>query len=877
MFSIFKNNLDLVYFIYGITFVVMAVAIAVQPKRDSDFKISRILWLFVAYAIIHAPADFIDMWTAIKSENFSGGVPGIILTFLSYLFVFEFGRRIIRIIYPGKRYIGGYILPLIAAIIIPASYFSGQFWKNMDILMGYCIRFPGGVMAGLGIMLYYRYEKETLKDLRVKRYFIICGSALLAWAFFCGIVRNKGDFFPSNFINIERFFDTVRVPVHVFRSLCGILVAWSFAGLLSIFNMETKLKIKKALSKEQEYREFLSSILKSTQDPVIVTDKMCAVTMVNDAAKDLLAYDEGEMIGRPINEFFLERNVFPAECVNAQNTPSRSASEEMSFVTKNGRIIPVIFSFSAIRGGAPGETIGNVGIAKDISGRLMIEAILRNAYTNQLIKDFPCEIETVENTDVLGKEVARRKLAENSLAESYLFLQTIMDSVEDAVLVINNDYRIELMNRSARGRFQSDGEQHTFCFQATHNSSRPCGGNDHPCALEMVRTTKCSSRIEHIHCTNEGNAVYNEILASPLYDKNGEFRGIVEVNRDITDRHMAKIAIEESERRYRLLIESMNEGFVVLDERFTFLFANDCFCRMTGYSLQELTGSGVTGMLNNDTAVFFINNIIKSGTDNSAQFETEIMTKNGGLITVLVSSRFVDAEGSGFYNIVLSDVTERRRLERELVNVCEMERQRIGQDLHDDVAQNLIAIDLLCKMLYQELKNRSLPELATKAKELTIFIGHSVDHTRRLARGLYPVSVEPEDLVSALRKLILDIDKLYGVSCTLDADKEMYDINDISSIHLYYIVKEAIINSIRHGKANTISISIDATHNAATLIVDDDGIGIPDGVDGHRGLGLRLMKYRAGLIGADLHIARKSEKGTRVICTFHERMNKTGQ
>lgn len=271
----FIKNLDIVFLIYGLAFVVTGVAIWVLPKKESEFRLADVLWLFVAYALIHAPADFFSMHSIMKEET--GHIPGQILTSISYLFLFEFGRRLVGF---TKKILLWWFLPIIAIGVVISSILSYDFWTSLNILVGYFIRFPAGLMAGVGFFLYYKTQKEKLKPLKVKKYFYAVSASLLAWSFFCGIVRAKGAFFPANWINTDSFLLTARVPVQIFRTICAVITAWGICGTFRIFNEEGIKKLQTEVVERKRAEEELKNTyneLRGTQALLVQSAKMNSV------------------------------------------------------------------------------------------------------------------------------------------------------------------------------------------------------------------------------------------------------------------------------------------------------------------------------------------------------------------------------------------------------------------------------------------------------------------------------------------------------------------------------------------------------------------------------------------------------------------------
>ncbi|KKK40829.1 MAG: Signal transduction histidine kinase [Candidatus Lokiarchaeum sp. GC14_75] len=245
----FQNNLDYIFFVYGLAFLILGMAVLLQAKKESDFNLARILWLFASYCLIHSISDFIHMWLFTKGTFDLIHYFAQFLSYLSFIFLFEFGRRLLGL---TNKNVDWRILPIIYFIIFSISLLFNNFWVTIDILIGYFVRVPGGIMAGVGFFLYYNFEKKNLIQLNVKKYFYIAGAALLAWSFFCGMVRTKGDFFPANILNIESFFLAVNIPVYIFRSIFALIVTWALIGILKIFNWEAKERLKKAKRKLED-------------------------------------------------------------------------------------------------------------------------------------------------------------------------------------------------------------------------------------------------------------------------------------------------------------------------------------------------------------------------------------------------------------------------------------------------------------------------------------------------------------------------------------------------------------------------------------------------------------------------------------------------
>ncbi len=225
--------------------------------------------------------------------------------------------------------------------------------------------------------------------------------------------------------------------------------------------------------------------------------------------------------------------------------------------------------------------------------------------------------------------------------------------------------------------------------------------------------------------------------------------------------------------------------------------------------------------------------------------------------------------------VITTDITHRKRLEREIVEVSELERERIGRDLHDGLGQVLTGTALLSKGLQQKLADKDLRE-ADDAERIKTLIGEAIEQTRVLARGLVPIDLDKEGLRGALEALADNVERLFGVACRVEGGVRTTDLDRARATHLFRIAQEAVSNSLRHGKAQRITIRLGREGDENSLTIADDGTGFPRQPPDGDTMGLRSMRYRAGAIGGVLEIAAPPEGGTVVACRFHGEGGETG-
>ena len=207
-----------------------------------------------------------------------------------------------------------------------------------------------------------------------------------------------------------------------------------------------------------------------------------------------------------------------------------------------------------------------------------------------------------------------------------------------------------------------------------------------------------------------------------------------------------------------------------------------------------------------------------------------------------------------------------QRLEREIVDISEAEKRRIGQDLHDGLCQYLAALSCSATSLREDLQKLHLPAEADAAGELAKLLQDAVVQTRDLARGLVPAHVGQVGIIVALESLAQSVRRLQGITCTFRFHGPVAKCDEHTATHLYRIAQEAINNAIKHGKAGKIAISLDAADDLMTLRVLDDGVGISGFIA--TGTGLGIMRYRARLSGGELRIEQLKGGGTIISCTI---------
>lgn len=217
----------------------------------------------------------------------------------------------------------------------------------------------------------------------------------------------------------------------------------------------------------------------------------------------------------------------------------------------------------------------------------------------------------------------------------------------------------------------------------------------------------------------------------------------------------------------------------------------------------------------------------------------------------------------------LGRVVERARAERRLGELAMREQRRLGEDLHEGLGQQVTGLTLLARNLGQKLEAEGLPA-AELARELEQGLESARDQVRRLSKGLLMMRLVDGKLAVALEELADEVCETYELACRLHADRSLIIEDERLAASLFRIAREALNNAVLHAGAGTIEIRLEREGGRIVLEVADDGRGMPPEATLSEGLGLRIMRDRAALIGGRLEIESEPETGTRIRCIVVE-------
>jgi PAS domain S-box-containing protein len=339
-------------------------------------------------------------------------------------------------------------------------------------------------------------------------------------------------------------------------------------------------------------------------------------------------------------------------------------------------------------------------------------------------------------------------------------------------------------------------------------------------------------------------------------------RGLVGVIQDVTARRDSERRLRRSEELLRATTTNTADTLFLLDTALHVRFVNKS---VNGITMEHIIGRDIATLLPEiarASVLQKLTHIIETGETATFEFESTldgraqyfenraVLVRDGGVATGI--------------SISMRDITERKRLEQEILDVSGRERQSIGRDLHDGLGQELTGVALMLRGLAGRISERC-PDVVDNVNEIVGHVNQSIETARSLARGLLPVRTETGGLTAALRALAVRSRDLYGLEVNFSAEVwPGFALTETNASHLYRITQEALTNAARHGRATLVEISLTARESGFSLRITDNGAGLMPVLPSAAGMGLKIMKYRADMIGAKFQITANQPRGAVV-------------
>ncbi len=470
----------------------------------------------------------------------------------------------------------------------------------------------------------------------------------------------------------------------------------------------------------------------------------------------------------------------------------------------------------------------------------------------------------IEGVVLTFVDVTQRKRESDTLVRR---LAAIVESSADAIFSEDLDGTIRTWNPSAERLFGYTPDE------AVGGSIERMVSADR---LEELRGILIRvGRGEHVALETErvrkdGRRVSVAQTLSPIRDLAGQVVCASVIARDVSERKRAEQELREHQQRLQTILTAAVDAILTTDERGTIASANPAAEKMFGYSAAELIGKNVKVLMPapyRDEHDGYLERYLRTGEKHVIGIGREVQgrRKDGSSFPVdLAVSEFED-RGQRTFTGILRDLSARKELEREVLEVATVEQQRIGQELHDTSAQELTALGLLAESLLAALKVEA-PGQVPIAGKIAEGLQRVLNQVRAFSRGLIRVEVDAEGLMAALAELAAQTRELHGVNCTFDCPRPVRLADNHAATQLYCIAREAVTNALKHSQARNIRIGLEGEDGSVTLRVQDDGVGLPEPPLDPRGMGMKIMRYRAGLIDAHLSIGPAEPGGAVVTC-----------
>ena len=328
----------------------------------------------------------------------------------------------------------------------------------------------------------------------------------------------------------------------------------------------------------------------------------------------------------------------------------------------------------------------------------------------------------------------------------------------------------------------------------------------------------------------------------------------------------------ESETKSKTILDTTIDGIITIDENGYIESYNPAAERLFGYSTEEVIGEKVNMLMpepyrsEHDN---YLENYKRTGERKIIGIGREVtgLNKSGSTFPMYLAVNEMKFNGRRMFTGIVSDISQQRELEQELLQSGEHERRRIGQDLHDGLGQMLSGIGMMTRQLAKSLENEE-HRMAEKAQEISGFIKEADQYARQLSRGLMPVDIDSRGLATAFTRLIDNAGRMFQVNSRFHENNTPVFEDNSTVEQIYRIGQEAVTNAVKHGNASEVDLILDANDEYVTLEVHDNGKGFPKNWREHAGMGMKILQFRARLVGGTLEVYDRESGGTILRCTI---------
>ncbi len=420
-------------------------------------------------------------------------------------------------------------------------------------------------------------------------------------------------------------------------------------------------------------------------------------------------------------------------------------------------------------------------------------------------------------------------------------LRQLIEALPQFAFILDRGLQVLIANRSIgrRSPQQLEGMPVTEVFPP----------HLHAAALATLHRVLATGQMDGFSAEIEGlggESRHFDIRVTPIREAD-KITALTLIASETTEQIRAERAIATQAR----MIESMLEGVAVINDEGLIEITNPAFDLLFGYRRGELIGREMSTLAGWPFEQRERWRLAAGAHTGSLRVEFDGRRADATHFAAAgVLSRF-EVANRNHSLVVLQDVSERKQLERAILEAVNREQYRIGNDLHDGLGQELTGIALMLRGVAGRLAAEYAPILP-EIEGITRLVNSAIESTRSLARGLSPVNLERGGLQDALEGLAMHAAELYGVQiiCTHRMNA-VQPLNPEVANHLYRIAQEAVRNAVRHGHARSIRLHLHGARAKVRLTITDDGVGLPGDAMDAAGMGLKIMSYRARMLGGE--------------------------
>ncbi|MCP4134446.1 MAG: PAS domain S-box protein [bacterium] len=294
-------------------------------------------------------------------------------------------------------------------------------------------------------------------------------------------------------------------------------------------------------------------------------------------------------------------------------------------------------------------------------------------------------------------------------------------------------------------------------------------------------------------------------------------------------------------------------------------FVNNSYCQCFNKTFHELVGHSFLELIPEEEHEAIRIHLASFSVENSSKsYEHPVHTPDGVRWQRWTDLALFDDAGNVIeFQSIGEDITDKKNLEKKILEISEQERKSISQELHDEVGQILATISFRVEAVNRNIRGNT-SRAVSELEIIEELVESAIIKTRDIAKGLTPVNLESDGLELALEKIANEVEALHSISCEIIKKGDITFQDNTEATHLYYIANESVRNAIKHGKPENIIITVEKNNDGFILSIKDDGEKKNKFNNANKGIGIRIMEHRAEMLGASFGITNHA-RGMEIV------------